>query len=73
MWFDGQKLREARLAKGLTQEQLADMAGVEVCTIRNWERGRSQPQSFSLLHQTAESLGRLPEDFVIKERWRKER
>lgn len=33
------ELRDARIALGLTQQQLAEKLGVATLTIRNWERG----------------------------------
>lgn len=38
------RLRKWRLASGLTQRQAAEALGVCVDTIRNWERGRTQPR-----------------------------
>jgi transcriptional regulator with XRE-family HTH domain len=45
--FPGQ-LRAGRLRLGLTQEQLADLAGVHERTIRNAERGRFRPSGQTL-------------------------
>ncbi len=39
----GQKLQEARHARGLTQEAAAELVGVSRQTISNWERGKSLP------------------------------
>lgn len=45
-------LRQIRLARGLTQKQLADKAGVEQATISNLENGNIKAPSW-------ESIGRL--------------
>ena len=42
------RLRSARLRNGLTQEQLANKAGVHVRTIRNVERGLFTPSRRTL-------------------------
>lgn len=39
----GKQLSEARKAKGITQERLAEMLGITRQGISNWERGRSLP------------------------------
>jgi tetratricopeptide (TPR) repeat protein/transcriptional regulator with XRE-family HTH domain len=38
------RLAQRRKAVGLTQEQLAELLGVERTTVVRWERGQSQPQ-----------------------------
>jgi DNA-binding transcriptional regulator YiaG len=44
-----EEIRAARQAAGLTQEQLADLAGVSVFTVRSWEQGTRVPaNSFAL-------------------------
>lgn len=39
----GARLREARLAKGFTQKQLASMVGVKNTSISNWEKDQNRP------------------------------
>jgi transcriptional regulator with XRE-family HTH domain len=39
----GDKLKELRQAKGMSQSALADMSGVPVGTIRDYEQGRRDP------------------------------
>ncbi len=41
----GSIIREARVAKGLTQGELAQQLGIKNTTISNWEKDRSQPSS----------------------------
>jgi energy-coupling factor transporter ATP-binding protein EcfA2 len=62
--YSSAALSGARVAAGLTQEELADRSGLSVRAIRNLENGRTgQPrrQSIGLL---AEALGLLPAQFV---------
>ncbi len=42
------KLVDARKRKGLTQEQLADLANITVRTIQRIERGDSIPRAYTL-------------------------
>jgi transcriptional regulator with XRE-family HTH domain len=44
-----EKLKQARLASNLTQEELADRVGVSRQTISNWENGRSYPDIVSII------------------------
>ncbi len=47
-WFAG-RLRELREAAGLTQQQLADAAGLKLAGVRNLEQGRTYPEWPSVL------------------------
>lgn len=40
----GQKIRQLRLEKGLTQKQLGDMCGIADSNIRKYETGRQKPK-----------------------------
>ncbi len=40
---DALKVREIRLATGLTQARFANAIDVQVATLRNWEQGRRVP------------------------------
>ena len=42
------EIREARIKKGLTQQQLANKMGVTVTTVSRWETGRSKPKMYDL-------------------------
>lgn len=44
----GQRIREARKEKGLTQQELADEAGVMLANICNWERDLNEPSLFNI-------------------------
>lgn len=54
----GNRIRDARLQADLTQEKLAEMAGVDRTTVQNAESGKVDPK-FSLLLRLARAL-RLP-------------
>lgn len=45
----GQIIREARLAKGLSQERLSKLSGIRTCNISWWESGRVLPDVYSLV------------------------
>jgi transcriptional regulator with XRE-family HTH domain len=44
----GKKIREVRKAKKLTQEQMAELLGVETSSLSNIERGKYYPTSENL-------------------------
>jgi len=52
----GEKLRAIRLARGLTQEELASRSGYGVRTLRRIERGQAQPHPRTL-REIAQALG----------------
>ena len=52
----GEKVKELRTRKGLSQEDLAAMAGVTVRTVRNWETGGKYPRSRELYAKLADAL-----------------
>ncbi|ALY08094.1 conjugal transfer protein [Bacillus phage vB_BhaS-171] len=56
------KLKQIRLSKNLTQQQLADMVKVEVSYISKIETGKRKP-SIALLEQIANALDVPIRDF----------
>lgn len=52
----GRMIRDARLAKGFTQDQLARKLGTKQATVATWEIGYSFPRP-SMLPKLAEVLG----------------
>lgn len=58
----GEKLRAARKAAGLTQEELAEKAGCLQKDIARWEAGR-EPKALTL-KKLAQALGCKMEDLV---------
>lgn len=49
------RLKEARIEKGLTQKQLAEVIKTTDDSIYSWEKGRSQP-SIELLFKLCKAL-----------------
>ena len=47
----GAQLKQARLAAGLTQQQVADLCGVGVQTVKSWEAERREPPTAPALTQ----------------------
>ena len=52
-----------RKAKGLTQERMAELLGIDQSTVSSWEVGRSSPR-VSQLKAIAKALGCKPADLV---------
>ena len=44
----GDRLREARISKGMTQEQLAREIGVAKSTLTGYEKGNREPDLFKI-------------------------
>ncbi|HEY1348936.1 MAG TPA: helix-turn-helix transcriptional regulator [Ktedonobacteraceae bacterium] len=55
----GQWIRQARIARGLSQAALAQRIGVDAKTIQRWEQGKQSPRPYSYSFLERE-LGRLP-------------
>lgn len=49
MRFDGNRLREARKASGLSQEALGQKVGKHAFQISNYERGRNEPRTATVV------------------------
>ena len=47
----GKQIREARLKKKMTREQLAEIMGVSVSTVYQWEWGRCRPRDWRKLQK----------------------
>ena len=58
------RLRYARLAKGMSEQQLAEAVGVRPEDIQNWETGAALPDSY--LQQVAVILDMDPEDLISR-------
>jgi HTH-type transcriptional regulator, cell division transcriptional repressor len=54
--FLGERITNARLAKGISQEKLAELTGVKTSTLIKWETDRSSPR-INRLNQLAGILG----------------
>jgi transcriptional regulator with XRE-family HTH domain len=60
----GQRLQRLRLAAGLTQEQLAEAAGVPVWSLRNWEHDHRLP-GLVPVYKLAKVLGITMEELAV--------
>jgi len=70
MGFQGRRLQEARLARGLFKNALGDMIGVTSTAISNYESGADSPQIFRV-DMLAERLN-FPREFFFSEPWQEE-
>ena len=61
--YIGDRLRELRKQRFLTQHMLAQRSGVSQVAIARIERNRAEPH-FSTIHKLANALGVSPEEFV---------
>lgn len=59
----GERVRQIRKEKGLSQEALADLAGIDRSYIGHIERG-DQNITLTKIHQIADALGVLVTDLV---------
>lgn len=61
----GEKIKAARLAKGLTQEELGNIVGVQKSAIAKYENGRVVNIKRSTLQALAQALGLRGSDLII--------
>ena len=59
------RLRELRLAKGLTQVQLAELCGMPQSTISRIESGNTTGVDFETLDRVAAALGVHPSELIV--------
>ena len=50
----GKQIKEARRAKKMTREQLAELCGVKATTVLDWEMGRRQPREWWVVQKILE-------------------
>ena len=62
----GQKIKEARIAKGMTQEELGKILGVQRSAIAKYEKGRVVNIKRSTLQKMAAALDLRGSDLVIE-------
>lgn len=62
----GKKIREARLSRGLTQEELGNLVGVQKSAIAKYENGRVVNIKRSTLHKLGKALGLRGSDLIIE-------
>ena len=62
----GQKIKQARIAKGLTQEELGNMVGLQKSAIAKYESGRVVNIKRSTLQKLAQALDLRGSDLIIE-------
>ena len=62
----GQKIKQARIAKGLTQEELGNLVGLQKSAIAKYENGRVVNIKRSTLQKLAKALGLRGSDLIIE-------
>lgn len=63
----GQKIRNARIAKGLTQEELGNLVGLQKSAIAKYENGRVVNIKRSTLQKLAQALDLKGSDLIIED------
>lgn len=63
----GQTIRQARIAKGLTQEELGNLVGLQKSAIAKYENGRVVNIKRSTLQKLAKALDLRGSDLVIED------
>lgn len=63
----GQKIKEARVSKGLTQQELGDIVGVQKSAIAKYENGRVVNIKRSTLQKIASALNIRPSELIFEE------
>ena len=61
----GQKIRHARVAKGLTQEELGNLVGLQKSAIAKYENGRVVNIKRSTLKKLSDILGIAPSELIF--------
>ena len=67
----GAKIKAARLAKGMTQEELGEILGVQKSAIAKYESGRVVNIKRSTLKKISDVLGIPPYELVFDESYQK--
>lgn len=61
------KIAKLREEKGLTQRQIAERLGVDVSTVRNWEKSRDGVKMFVRVARLCDLFGCQPKDLFEEE------
>ena len=61
----GQKIKSARLAKGMTQQELGELLGVQKSAIAKYESGRVVNIKRSTLKKISDILGIRPSELIF--------
>ena len=63
----GQKIRKARLERGMTQQELGDIVGVQKSAIAKYENGKVVNIKRSTLQKIASALNIRPSELIFTE------
>lgn len=63
----GSKIKTARIAKGLTQEELGKLLGVQKSAVAKYENGRVVNIKRSMLKKISDVLGIRPSELIFEE------
>ena len=63
----GEKIRTARIAKGLTQEELGNLLGVQKSAVAKYENGRVVNIKRTTLKKISDVLGIRPSELIFEE------
>lgn len=67
----GEKIKAARIAKGMTQEELGKILGVQKSAIAKYENGRVVNIKRSTLKKISDVLGLRPSELIYEEMQKK--
>ena len=61
----GQKIKQLRISKGLTQEELGEMLGVKKAAVQKYESGQVQNLKQSTIKKLCEIFNKYPDYFIF--------
>lgn len=61
----GQKIKQLRISKGLTQEELGEMLGVKKAAVQKYESGQVQNLKQSTIKKLCEVFNKYPDYFIF--------
>lgn len=59
------RIKERRKEQGFSQDELAELSGIPVSTIKNWENGHRTPGNVYELEKLARALNGTIYDIII--------
>lgn len=64
----GERIRELRKERGITNYEMAERLGISRNTLTNWERGEKEPHSVEILEEMAKVLNVPLEILLVDEK-----